>query len=237
MTPFEGAVIISNLVVFIPLIIGMGSILVWHIILASKNTTTIEFHDKFTATKKNAYFRWPYDFGSCENLKLFFGRHYIHWFFPIPPEYLSDGINYPTAFEFSNFTLYRGEPPRENNDEEIFEVYRNIAELSVTIKNCNICGDPYFWETPLPLPNVTGKILVKVLEYCKYHIEHPTLDEDWISFPIPWDIEFCKVNEETLVQLADAANYLDIKSLLDLTTNALSKMRKDQNVQNTRLAY
>ena len=29
-------------------------------------------------------------------------------------------------------------------------------------------------DTAIPLPNVTGKILAKVIEYCKYHLEHPT---------------------------------------------------------------
>ena len=29
-------------------------------------------------------------------------------------------------------------------------------------------------DTPIPLPNVTGKILANVIEYCKYHLEHPT---------------------------------------------------------------
>ena len=29
-------------------------------------------------------------------------------------------------------------------------------------------------DAPIPLPNVTGKILSKVIDYCKYHHEHPT---------------------------------------------------------------
>ncbi len=33
-------------------------------------------------------------------------------------------------------------------------------------------------ETAIPLPNVTGKILAKVIEYCKYHLEHPTAAND-----------------------------------------------------------
>ena len=28
-------------------------------------------------------------------------------------------------------------------------------------------------DAPIPLPNVTGKILSKVIDYCKYHHEHP----------------------------------------------------------------
>ena len=79
----------------------MGSLLAWHINLAAMNTTTIEFNEKMYALrlskKKNITYRWPYDFGCWENLKLFFGRKYSNWCFPVPPEYLSDGVTYLTS--------------------------------------------------------------------------------------------------------------------------------------------
>ena len=62
-------------------------------------------------------------------------------------------------------------------------------------------------ETPIPLPNVTGKILSKVVEYCRYHLEHPTptsddkKDEKRTDDIIPWDQEFCKVDQATLFEL------------------------------------
>ncbi|CAL5210881.1 unnamed protein product [Lathyrus oleraceus] len=39
-----------------------------------------------------------------------------------------------------------------------------------------------------------------------------------------WDAEFVKVNQVTLFELILAANYLDIKSLLDLTSKAIAAM-------------
>lgn len=62
-------------------------------------------------------------------------------------------------------------------------------------------------ESHIPLPNVTGKILAKVIEYCKYHLEHPTpvsedkKDEKRTDDIIPWDLEFCKVDQATLFEL------------------------------------
>jgi S-phase kinase-associated protein 1 len=87
-------------------------------------------------------------------------------------------------------------------------------------------------DTPIPLPNVTGKILSKVIEYCKYHLEHPTpaseekKDEKRTDDIIPWDQEFCKVDQATLFELILAANYLDIKPLLDLTCKTVANMIK-----------
>jgi S-phase kinase-associated protein 1 len=57
----------------------------------------------------------------------------------------------------------------------------------------------------VPLPNVPGKILSKVIEYCKFHVEaakqvdnKPSKTEDEIK---QWDTEFVKVDQATLFDL------------------------------------
>lgn len=49
----------------------------------------------------------------------------------------------------------------ESSDEQVFEVPREIAEMSVTVKHMldDVDADS---DAPIPLPNVTGKILAKV---------------------------------------------------------------------------
>ncbi len=119
----------------------------------------------------------------------------------------------------------------ESSDEQIFEVPREIAEMSVTVKHM-IDDFPADSDAPIPLPNVTGKILGKVIEWAKYHHEHPDpptdekKDDKRTDDISPWDKEFCDVDQPTLFELILAANYLDIKPLLDLTCKTVANMIK-----------
>merc|ERR1712070_411210 len=87
-----------------------------------------------------------------------------------------------------------------------------VACRSVTVKNM---VDDTGLETPVPLPMVDSKILIKVIEYCKYHhkSEQESLPEDEKN---NWDKDFVKVDDETLFNLILAANYLDIKTLEEI---------------------
>jgi len=93
-------------------------------------------------------------------------------------------------------------------------------------------------DTPVPLPMVDSKILIKVIEYCKYHnnaeqnAQKPT-EEDKNN----WDKEFVKVDDETLFNLILAANYLDIKSLLDLTCKTVADEIKGKTPEEIRVRF
>jgi len=131
----------------------------------------------------------------------------------------------------------------QSSDEQEFEVEKSLAEMSITIKNMLEDMGPELGEAPIPLPNVTGKILTKVIEYCKYHLEHPTpiseekKDEKRTDDIIPWDQEFCKVDQATLFELILAANYLDIKPLLDLTCKTVANMIKGKTPEEIRKTF
>nr|6V88_A Chain A, SCF ubiquitin ligase complex protein SKP1a [Dictyostelium discoideum]6V88_B Chain B, SCF ubiquitin ligase complex protein SKP1a [Dictyostelium discoideum] len=108
----------------------------------------------------------------------------------------------------------------ESSDEKVFEIEKEIACMSVTIKN--MIEDIGESDSPIPLPNVTSTILEKVLDYCRHHHQHPGgsgLDD----IP-PYDRDFCKVDQPTLFELILAANYLDIKPLLDVTCKTVANM-------------
>jgi len=130
-----------------------------------------------------------------------------------------------------------------SNDDQHFEVDIEIAQMSITLKN--MLEDIAESDAPIPLPNVTGKILKKVIEYCEYHRQHPsaesgaTRDERArIDEPIaPWDAEFCKVELSTLFELILAANYLDIKPLLDLTCKTVANMIKGKTPEEIRKTF
>ena len=179
----------------------------------------------------------------------------------------------------------------KSKQEEIFEVEKDVACRSVTVKNM---VDDTGLDTPVPLPMVDSKILIKVIEYCKYHrtrfgpmrppaplffrprrlksaaqasrtppfhrCRHspttfrPLLTAPRLSSPfcradkaeaetLPedeknvWDKDFVKVDDETLFNLILAANYLDIKSLLDLTCKTVADEIKGKTPEEIRVRF
>lgn len=69
----------------------------------------------------------------------------------------------------------------------------------------------------------TGSTLTKVIEYCKYHVE-ANRDKKTEDEMKNWDSEFVKVEQSLLFELILAANYLNIKDLLDLTCQKVADM-------------
>jgi|EP00029_Vermamoeba_vermiformis_P006309 S-phase kinase-associated protein 1 len=130
----------------------------------------------------------------------------------------------------------------ESSDKKEFVVPVEVASQSVTIKNMleDLGSDN---DAPIPLPNVSAKILEKVITYCKYHHEHPTpqseekKDEKRTDDIIPWDREFCQVDQATLFELILAANFLDIKPLLDLTCKTVANMIKGKTPEEIRKTF
>ncbi|CAH8308318.1 unnamed protein product [Eruca vesicaria subsp. sativa] len=108
----------------------------------------------------------------------------------------------------------------KSSDDVSFEVeeavVRQCKVLLPMVEDCagRVC----------PIMNVTGKILEKVVEYCKKHVvvvdggdsSSSSSDDDYVLKK--WDAEFItKMDLSTVYDLITAANYMDIKGLLDLT--------------------
>ncbi|EXB60668.1 SKP1-like protein 1B [Morus notabilis] len=125
----------------------------------------------------------------------------------------------------------------KSSDGETFEVDEAVALESQTIKHMieDDCAD-----NGIPLPNVTSKILSKVIEYCKKHVEAPKSDDRASSADDDlkaWDADFVKVDQATLFDLILAANYLNIKSLLDLTCQTVADMIKGKTPEEIRKTF
>ena len=56
-------------------------------------------------------------------------------------------------------------------------------------------------EAPIPLPNVSSKILQKVIEYCKHHSEKKEGEGNKEEEDKTFDAEFVKVDQATLFEL------------------------------------
>ncbi|KAJ8624751.1 hypothetical protein MRB53_033281 [Persea americana] len=124
----------------------------------------------------------------------------------------------------------------KSSDHEIFDVDEAVALQSETIKHMieDNCAD-----NGIPLPNVTGKILAKVIEFCKKHVGIPNDADDRSTEEElkKWDNEFVKVDQDVLFDLILAANYLNIKSLLDLTCQTVADMIKGKTPEEIRKTF
>lgn len=132
-----------------------------------------------------------------------------------------------------------------SSDGEVFDVDVEVAKASVTIKTMlDDLGIEDDDQEEVPLPNVSSSILRKVIQWAQYHKDDPPApvdDEesrerrtDDIS---PWDQDFLKVDQGTLFELIQAANYLDIKGLLDVTCKTVANMIKGKSPEEIRKTF
>lgn len=93
----------------------------------------------------------------------------------------------------------------KSSDDKIFEVDKLVACQLQTLQPLleDTCPDTIL------LPNITGKILSKVIEYCRYHGEssQQIFDEELAKNKIKeWEVEFVKVDDDILFLLMDASS-------------------------------
>ena len=121
----------------------------------------------------------------------------------------------------------------KSKQEELFEVETKAAFRSITIKNM---VEDTGLDINVPVPMVDSSTLVKVIEYLKYHqqAEEETIPEDEQT---RWDKDYIKVDDETLFNTILAANYLDIKPLLDLTCKAVADEIKGKSPEEIRVRF
>mmetsp|Transcript_22419 Transcript_22419/g.62165 ORF Transcript_22419/g.62165 Transcript_22419/m.62165 type:complete len:220 (+) Transcript_22419:720-1379(+) len=140
--------------------------------------------------------------------------------------------------QFANACCSAVQVKLKSSDDQYFEVEEEVAFESLTVKNMI---EDTGTEAPIPLPNVSSKILAKVIEYCKYHVDAKSGDADKPSKLDDdikaWDMEFVKVDQGTLFELILAANYLNIKSLLDLTCLTVANMIKGKTPEEIRKTF
>lgn len=103
----------------------------------------------------------------------------------------------------------------------------------------------------ISLPNVSAKILTKVMEYCKRHADASIAsettneganimplftqrpDEEWST----WEKQFVDVDWETLFDLTMAAYYLQIERLTDLACKKVADMMMEKTPEEIRRTF
>jgi len=132
----------------------------------------------------------------------------------------------------------------QSSDGETFNVEVEIARCSLTIKTMlEDLGMEEGEDEVIPLPNVNSSILRKVINWATHHKDDPPPAEDDENKEkrtddiSSWDADFLKVDQGTLFELILAANYLDIKGLLDVTCKTVANMIKGKTPEEIRKTF
>jgi len=128
-----------------------------------------------------------------------------------------------------------------SQEGEKFELAKRIAVQSELVKTMSE-GDKE--ENEIPVPNVKTSVLKKVIEYMRYHVDNPARE---IEKPLKsanmsevvsqWDADFVDVDQEVLFELILAANYMDVKPLLDLCCARVASMIKGKTPEQIRRTF
>lgn len=134
-------------------------------------------------------------------------------------------------------------------DGQVFEVPRDVAFRMEMVKN--LVTEVESTDEVIPLQNVKAKVLASIIEFCKHHAEvekstkkevalddeeeeDEDYDEDFDldekepkakpSTVSDFDKQFVDVPQHELFELMLAANYLNVKDLLDLLIETVADM-------------
>jgi S-phase kinase-associated protein 1 len=127
--------------------------------------------------------------------------------------------------------------------------YRNSnVSLSVLFLTKDFCfledAEEEGESIEIPLPNVKSQVLRKVIEFCEHHlqepmteIEKPLKSQNMVDVVQKWYADFVDLEQVLLFELILAANYMDIKPLLDLTCATVASMIKGKSPEDIRATF
>lgn len=125
-----------------------------------------------------------------------------------------------------------------SSDNQVFEAEEKVLFQSALIKNIVSDLDDGFGQE-IPLSNVTGDILKKIITYAEHHkddepVEEKEDKETNSKINDEWDIEYMKLDKDTIIEIILAANYLDMENLLNLCCKTMANMIKGKSAEEIR---
>ena len=124
------------------------------------------------------------------------------------------------------------------SEGELMEVDVEVASKSVLIKGMI---DDSGVDEEIPLPNVKRNILEKIITFCTHikdntppEIEKPLRSNNLNDVTTPYYADFVNLEQEILFELILAANYLDIKPLLELACAKVASLIKNRSIPEIR---
>jgi S-phase kinase-associated protein 1 len=115
------------------------------------------------------------------------------------------------------------------------------ARMSGTI--ANMLDDIDDVGSDIPIPNIKGLIMKKVVAFCKQHPDAPLNPTDAQQLELRtkplegWDQDFVRVPLSTLFEMILAANFLDLKPMLDVTCKAVAEMIKGKSPEDIKKIF
>ncbi|KAE8671043.1 Nuclear transcription factor Y subunit C-2 isoform 1 [Hibiscus syriacus] len=123
-----------------------------------------------------------------------------------------------------------------SGDNHEFEVDEAVAMDFGTIKTF-FDENPDASMEPIPLPNVSSKYLSTIIDYCKFHLalrarDHSSAADDETK---AYHEELVKpLDNESMMELALAAHYLDVKDMVDVISQGIADRIKNKSVEYAR---
>lgn len=114
-------------------------------------------------------------------------------------------------------------------DNEIIKIKRELLKVSNVLKGFKNATED---DQPVTLANLRADILRKIVSWIEQHkddspVEDDDEDSDKQSGEITsWDKDFLNVDHQVIFELILAANYLEIKGLVNLCCNTIGNMFK-----------
>jgi len=127
---------------------------------------------------------------------------------------------------------------------ESYEVPLDVAKMSELVKNMIDDDQDEDEAQEIPLPNVKSQILAKVIDFLNHYkteamtdIEKPLKSANMHEVVQDYYANYVTVEQDILFELILAANYLDIKPLLDLTCATVASMIKGKTPEEIRKTF
>ena len=128
-----------------------------------------------------------------------------------------------------------------SSDGEKMQISAKAAQRSQLVKG--IIED-YPDDAEVPLNNVKSSILKKIKEYLEHYqdsepkeIERPLASQNYQDCVESWDFEFINIELDTIFEIILAANYMDIKPLLELASSKIASIIKGKTPEEIRKIF
>lgn len=128
-----------------------------------------------------------------------------------------------------------------SSDGEKFQISEKAVRRSTLVKGII---DDYPEDPEVPLHNVKSNILTKIITYLEQYsdsepkeIERPLPSNNFNECVDAWDYQFIDLELETIFELILAANYMDIKPLIELASSKVASVIKGKSPEEIRKTF